>query len=157
VAVGLVLASHYHLGIEMLGVRMTDELHQARLIETYKSLISISTEGFKYLALINGGGLVALLSFAGSMASRGYVLPVCATFTAAGFLIAGLVVCGVTLMLSYKTQLRLWQEGMNNVPAGGWYHAVFLNLAFISTAMSIGLFALGACFGLWASLHPIKL
>jgi len=40
-------------------------------IETYKSLISISTEGIKFCGLINGGAVIAILTFIGSMATQG--------------------------------------------------------------------------------------
>ncbi|CAM3450898.1 hypothetical protein BOSP111201_05605 [Bordetella sputigena] len=38
---------------------MADDWH---LTETYKSMISISVEGFKYLALLNGGAAAGMLT-----------------------------------------------------------------------------------------------
>jgi hypothetical protein len=42
---------------------MTDSTQQ-QWLETYKSLIAISVEGFKFSALANGGAAVALLTAA---------------------------------------------------------------------------------------------
>jgi hypothetical protein len=39
-------------------------------LETYKSLISLSTEGFKFCALANGGAAVAILAYLGNVAAR---------------------------------------------------------------------------------------
>ena len=40
-------------------------------IETHKSMISISIEAIKHLALLNGGAIVALLGFLGQVSNRG--------------------------------------------------------------------------------------
>lgn len=45
-------------------------------LETYKSLITLSIEGFKFSALANGGSAVALLAYLGNVA-RNDLLPVC--------------------------------------------------------------------------------
>ena len=39
-------------------------------LETYKSLISLSTEGFKFCALANGGAAVAILAYLGNVAGK---------------------------------------------------------------------------------------
>ena len=40
-------------------------------IETYKSLITLSIEGFKFCALANGGAAVAILSYLGNVSAKG--------------------------------------------------------------------------------------
>ena len=38
--------------------------------QTYKSLIHLSIEGFRFCALANGGAAVALLAYLGNIASK---------------------------------------------------------------------------------------
>lgn len=133
------------------------KLNEQRLTETFKSLITISLEAFKYLALVNGGGVVALLSFAGNLASKGLVVPTLPTTIAAGSMLLGLALCGVAMLSAYKTQLRLWQEGVGKADPNGRPHPWFLNAAIASAGTSILLFALGSGFGVWACIHPQRL
>ncbi len=44
-------------------------------VETYKSLITLSTEGFKFCALANGGPAVALLACLGNVAGKDHSVP----------------------------------------------------------------------------------
>jgi hypothetical protein len=74
--------------------------------ETYKSLIQISLEGFKYLALINGGASVALVTYL-TQAAPNARLDV--TSPMACFL-AGLVFCGLSFFFAYATQLALFEQ-----------------------------------------------
>jgi hypothetical protein len=44
-------------------------------IETFKSLILVSLQGLKLLALFNGGAAVALLAYLGNVAGKGLPVP----------------------------------------------------------------------------------
>jgi hypothetical protein len=72
--------------------------------ETYKSLIAISTEGFKFCALANGGAAVALLAYLGNIAGKGGATPQM-RYPMAAFL-AGLAACGIAMFFAYLTQLH---------------------------------------------------
>jgi hypothetical protein len=47
---------------------MAENLAQEHWIETYKSLITLSLEAFRFSALANGGSAVALLAYLGNVA-----------------------------------------------------------------------------------------
>lgn len=44
-----------------------ETFNEQHAVETYKSLIAISTEGFRALQLLNGGAIVALLTYLGHL------------------------------------------------------------------------------------------
>jgi hypothetical protein len=77
-------------------------------LETYKSLITLSTEAFKFAALANGGAAVALLAYMGNIAGKGVAAPDM-RFPMAAFL-AGLFLCGTAMLFGYLTQLKLLDE-----------------------------------------------
>ncbi|WP_265421793.1 hypothetical protein [Aeromonas salmonicida] len=116
---------------------MSDNWHKA---ETYKSLITISIEGFKFCALINGGAVVAILAYMGSVASKTACTLPDMDAAMSGF-VGGLVACGLALVSSYFTQLDLIQ--------GGARHVTYLRCAFFLVLASIASFAFGA----WAALQ----
>lgn len=87
---------------------MTDDLTNQHWLETYKSLITLSVESFKFSALANGGAAVALLAYLGNVAGKGATTPDMRCPMAA-FLV-GLVFCGFALSVAYLTQLTLLKE-----------------------------------------------
>jgi len=110
-------------------------------LETYKSLISLSTEGFKFCALANGGAAVAILAYLGNVAGKNGAVPDmrCAM---ASFL-AGLFFCGVALLFAYLTQLtRLNRLSQHKDPSKDWRLLVAIFLA----ASSLIAFACGSLF-----------
>lgn len=85
-------------------------LRHNKVLETYKSLVTLSTEGFKFLAIVNGGAVVALLAYMGNVVRKEGALP--DLWAAMVCFAMGLVVCGFALLFSYLTQLSLfntWQ------------------------------------------------
>jgi cytochrome bd-type quinol oxidase subunit 1 len=73
-------------------------------IETYKSLITLSTEGFKFCALANGGAAVAILAYLGNVAGKIGTAPDLRGAMAA--FLMGLFFCGCGLFFAYLTQLK---------------------------------------------------
>ena len=108
--------------------------------ETYKSLITISIEGFKFCALANGGAVVAILAYLGNVASKTACRLPDMNSAMYGFL-GGLVACGLAMIFSYLTQLQLYQE---NKP-----HVGYLKCAIGLVALSVFGFA-------WGSLAALK-
>jgi len=51
------------------------QIQKEHAIETYKSLVQISVEGIKLLALLNGDAAVALLAYLGNLAGKTSVMP----------------------------------------------------------------------------------
>ena len=77
-------------------------------LETYKSLITLSIEGFKFSAFANGGSAVALLAYLGNVAGKSVPTPDMRCPMLA-FLI-GLTTCGLSMLFAYLTQLKLLNE-----------------------------------------------
>jgi len=130
----------------------SSESYNSHLNETYKSLITISIEGFKFCALANGGAAVAILAYLGNVAAKSGPVPdmQCAM---KGFL-AGLAVCGLAMICSYLTQLQLYNETLakrnpddyNGIRfrGKGIPHAVFLWPAIVCVVLSLAAFSWGA-------------
>ena len=87
------------------------EWRRTHLTETYKSLITISVEALKMLALVNGGAAVALLTYLGNLVSHGPTggrLPNL-TFPLLCYSI-GLLLTILAFLASYATRLALYNE-----------------------------------------------
>lgn len=111
--------------------------------ETYKSLIQISVEGMKLLALLNGGAAVALLAYLGNLAGKSPSMP--DMRCPMGFFLAGLVLCGFCFVTSYLTQLTLYNESLGG-PTKRFYqrHKFWLPVAILSVIGSLLAFAFGS-------------
>ena len=115
---------------------------QEHWIETYKSLITISGEAFKFSALINGGAAVAILAYLGNVAGktavpdmRGAMLP----------FLAGVVLCGLGWSAAYLTQYTLFNEERPNSPRlAAQSHKKYLWAAAILYLASLVTFCVGA-------------
>lgn len=119
-----------------------ETFNEQHAVETYKSLIAISTEGFRALQLLNGGAIVALLTYLGHLAD-----PAKGATKAAWpmkLFIAGLVVGTLAFATSYLTQLALYNESVlgdeYQGPRHGWALWTTMSLALASA----GAFAWGA-------------
>ncbi len=73
-------------------------------LETYKSLVSLATEGFKFSTLINGGAAVAILAYLGNLSEKDKPIP--DMRWAMGCFLIGLGFCGLSILFSYFTQLK---------------------------------------------------
>ena len=114
-------------------------------VETFKSVITISLESMKLLALFNGGAAVALLAYLGNIASKNVPTPdmripmLC--------YVAGLSACGLAFMLSYFTQLLLYNESIGNREQGPHERARWFAIGF--AVLSLAAFATGSCLAAW--------
>ncbi len=126
---------------------MSDDLKNGHWLETYKSLVALSTEGFKLSALINGGAAVALLAYVGNISGNNKPIPDvrCAMFA---FLL-GLGLCGFALLFAYLTQLqRLNDISRNQDPSHSWQ----LPVAIVLFTLSLLAFIVGA----WLAVTSFK-
>lgn len=124
---------------------MTDQYIPERLTESYRSLVTLSVEGFRYLALINGGAIVALLAYPGNV--EGSNVPDLSEPLL--WFIGGLVACGIAMAFAYLTQLRLF----NDLLLTGKFstrHKPTLWAAIIGYAISLSSFSYGAWLAVWA-------
>ena len=120
---------------------MTSSLHNDHWLETYKSLVAISMEGFKYLVLINGGAAVALLAYLGNVAANNHAVPDMRCPMLAFLL--GLSLCGLALLGSYLTQLLLLNE-LSKPDQKSERHPVLLWGTILLYVFSLGAFIVGS-------------
>lgn len=110
--------------------------------KTYESMLTVSVEGFKTLLLINGGGVVALLTYLGQVESAGLAHN-------AGWAVGGFVV-GVLLSVlafagAYATQYALFNESMGRADEMWWRHQSAMLLTAATALLGVVAFAVGAC------------
>jgi len=109
------------------------DIGKERAVETLKSLVQISVEGLKLLALLNGGAVVALLAYLGNIAGKSVApnmrLPIV-------LFVVGLCLDGFAFAGSYLTQLWLYNERGS--------HRYFLWSTFALAILSLGFFGAGA-------------
>ncbi len=121
-------------------LRLEDQKYRlSKRLETYRSLVTHSAEGFKFLSLANGGAAVALLTYLGHFGNRTVKAPdmSCPML----LFLAGLVCAGAGWFSAYFTQLRLFQTeeaGSNDGRHSGW-----LSCAAVAYVLSLALFAVG--------------
>ena len=110
-------------------------------LETYKSLITLAVESFKFAALANGGAAVALLAYLGNAAAKsGSAMDMRCPM---GWFLTGLAACGASMVFAYLTQLKLLGEiGRTGRPtlSHGW----ILWLAILLFVCSLVTFGVGS-------------
>ena len=92
------------------------DISKEHAVETFKSLVQISLEGLKLLALLNGGAAVALLAYMGNIAGKG--LPVPHLFIPMLCYVSGLMFCGLAFLFGYLTQFLLYNESTGQLRPG---------------------------------------
>jgi hypothetical protein len=118
---------------------MPDNFEESHKIETYKSMISISVEGFKVLVLLNGGAIAGILS---SFQTLQKAVDPSSLKLSVFFFVAGLTLAGAAPIGSYMTQVILYNETMKREKDGAHLRAMIFTLAL--NIASIASFAAGA-------------
>jgi hypothetical protein len=130
---------------------MAENLAQEHWIETYKSLITLSLEAFRFSALANGGSAVALLAYLGNVAGKPDVIVPNMSCPMLAYLF-GLLLCGIAVLFGYLTQLQLLQE-IGKSKKAILSHKYYLWLAILTYAFSLIAFGIGSY---WAVLRFIN-
>jgi hypothetical protein len=104
---------------------------------------NISIEAFKYLALLNGGGVITLLNFVLNSKKSVSGLPI---ILPTALFAAGLLLCGISMMSAYGTQYCVFNEAMERMQSGR--HGVWLYIAAFTLFLSFIGFGLGCFFSL---------
>ena len=115
-------------------------------METYKSLVSLSIEGLKFLALANGGAAVAILAYLGNIAAK--CAPVPDMRLPMGAFLAGLFFCGFAWLLAYLTQFKLLNETEDKGESSFASHVKLLWAAIGCYVLSL----MGFAFGSWQAI-----
>jgi hypothetical protein len=115
-----------------------DFLHEHK-VETYKSLITISLEAFKYMALLNGGAAAGMLTTVDKAVQytglHAFEFAICA-------FVIGLACSAAALLLSWLTQFRLHNENVRR--ATGERHPYFMWASVTLISFSLFAFCTGA-------------
>ena len=117
------------------------DISKEHAVETFKSLILVSLQGLKLLALFNGGAAVALLAYMGNIAGKS--LPVPNMRLPMACYVAGLIACGLAFLASYLTQFWLYNESIGNLKSGR--HAKYQIAGIIFALLGLAAFAVGSC------------
>ncbi len=121
---------------------MTDDnWHQQ---ETYKSLMLYGNNAVKFVLLVNGGAVIALLTFLGNLVNNDSVSIDMAW--PMGCFLAGIVFGGIANLAAYMTQLSLYNEGIGNFLRRGHTFWLYSSLALVF--IGILLFGAGAIMAL---------
>lgn len=81
--------------------------------ETYKSLILFGNTGLRFVLLVNGGAILALLTFVGNL--QGKVNPAPDMTWPFVMFLTGILFGGFATLTAYFTQLTLYNESIGNV------------------------------------------
>ncbi|WAS56246.1 hypothetical protein MK974_24410 [Burkholderia ambifaria] len=121
---------------------MANTFNEDHQIETYKSMVTISIEVFKYLVLLNGGAAAGMLAIFDRLSK---VIPLCALKVSLMCFVVGLLFTGIAVFCSYWTQNTLFNEGFHRVPKGR--HVRFVKIATGTCVLSLLAFCIGASVG----------
>lgn len=117
-------------------------MSEAKAIETFKSMVGLATEGLKALLLVNGGAVVALLTYVGS--SKGPAPSPSSFALPASMFLLGLILCVGAFCTAYATQYYLYNE---QFPERGFKprsHMRYFKWTATLVALSLVAFSAGA-------------
>ena len=112
--------------------------------ETYKSLMLFGNNAVKFVLLVNGGAIIALLTFLGNFLKNNQVTVDMAW--PMGCFLLGIVVGGFANITAYLTQLALYNEGIGNELDRN--HTTWLNWSLVLVCIGILLFGVGSVLAL---------
>ena len=112
---------------------MSEDFNTQHQLETYKSMVTISIEVFKYLSLLNSGVVIAFLTFANGVAERTHHMPHIQPAMIA--FVFSLTATALFILFSYLTQFCLFNEAYQRFWKGT--HMIFVVLAAVSFVASI--------------------
>jgi hypothetical protein len=120
---------------------------QNHRIETFKSSMSLSTEIFKYLTLLNGGAVAGMLTTLDKLAK---VLSVTTIRISVGCFIFGLVLNGFAIFALYFSQTVVYSKSMTKPDKKTQNGLFFYSAAY--QIFSLSFFCFGAIFAM-VGLH----
>lgn len=113
--------------------------HYNHRLETYKSMISFSVEGFKYAALLNGGAAAGMVATIDKLHTAMRLDSIKYAMTC---FIGGLCFNGFAIMFAYMTQTALFNESQKVLRKG--FHRWPLDISGILFVISMLMFSTGA-------------
>ena len=126
---------------------MSLTFYEQRALEILKSLTEISISGFRTLALLNGGGAIAIITYLGH-ANVPKQLPGLYIMIAMGCYVFGLFCCGVAYFTAHGTNLALFNEAIRALEQPGvpfpQPHIKWLIVARTAVILCLVLFLVGS-------------
>ena len=116
---------------------MSESWHEEK---TYEGLISLGQDSLKMGFLLNGGGIIAILTFVGNILKSGsspYDMS-----TPLSILVVGIICNGSAVVCGYIMQLRLFEETQDRRDNSSHYR--LLNTAVILVVLSLLCFSAGS-------------
>ena len=113
-------------------------------------MVNISVEAMKALLLINGGAVIAILTFLGTGNGRSFAVH--SGFPLGGF-VAGVIFSVCTFVFSYATQFALFNESVDNTNYHGPHHMTFVAIAVVFVVLSLIAFAIGCASSILVLTH----
>lgn len=108
--------------------------------ETYKSLMLYGSSAVKYVLLVNGGSVIALLTFLGNLLNSPGPAP--DMRWPLGCFLLGIVFGGIAHLTAYLTQLSLYNEGNGYTPVKS--HMFWLWWTILLVAAGVAVFGVGS-------------
>lgn len=111
--------------------------------ETYKSMIAYGQGMLRFCLIVNGGSIIAILTFIGNLAAKDK--PLLHMTWAITFFLLGILFAGAASCTAYMTQLRLFRETVDGKTSiGVKTHEWWLWRTVGLIVCSIGTFAVGS-------------
>ncbi|MBA3582757.1 MAG: hypothetical protein H0W44_09930 [Gammaproteobacteria bacterium] len=121
---------------------MSESNQSWHALETYKSLITYGHAVLRYVFIINGGAIIAILTFIGDMVSKADGEHVPDMRQPLIFFILGLLVSGIALCLAYWTQLTIYSQLVNKKDSP--VHVYWFNGLVVCVGLGIIFFGIGS-------------
>lgn len=118
-------------------------------LETYKSMITVSVEAFKLLAILNGGAVAGILAGYDRIRS---LIPHGSLVTSVTAFVLGLIAIGAAFHCSYLTQNLLFNEAVRPEKFPDGEHLVWMKRTAAFSVMSLACFAMGALIAAWNTI-----
>lgn len=113
--------------------------------ETYKSLMLYGNGAVRYVLLVNGGSVIALLTFMGNLLKTPGPAP--DMRGPLGCFLLGVVLGGIAHLSAYLTQLALYHEGNGNMLEKD--HVYWLRWTIGLVILGVVMFGAGSIFALF--------
>lgn len=111
--------------------------------ETYRSMITYAQGILKFTFLVNGAGIISILTFLGHLHSKSDAFP--SMKVPIALFVVGLLLSGIAGITTYLVQFRLFNESIqNNYKSGLQSHMLWVYVSFILVLGSLIIFGFGA-------------
>lgn len=124
---------------------MSESFEDLHAVETYKSLMQYGATGLRFVLVSNGAAAIAIMTFVGHLVSNG-ADNVPDLRWPLGIFLLGVFLGGVAIATTYLTQLRLYNEIVNNHEEA---HVFWLRTTFSLYIVGILVFAAGSFLAVW--------